>query len=171
MKKIHLQIIREIAIFVLVASAYLIVQMNWNAESTEENTTEFSAVVNDVQKQNVRDCVLSSTQSDNMLRLTLDDVKTITGLDATRILKNGETVYFRVQNKWIPQDPQAVGLPFVPIVSLRTETQDIMTLEEYNAWARASRMTTTYAVIAVCTMLVIIIVTCTVFLIRRKKEK
>ena len=134
-------------------------------------TTEFSAVVNDVQKQNVRDCVLSSTQSDNVLRLTLDDVKTITGLDATRILKNGETVYFRVQNKWIPQDPQAVGLPFVPIVSLRTETQDIMTLEEYNAWARASRMTTTYAVIAVCTMLVIIIVTCTVFLIRRKRKK
>lgn len=46
MKKIHLQIVRGIAIFVLVASAYLIVQMNWNAESTEENTTEFSAVVN-----------------------------------------------------------------------------------------------------------------------------
>ena len=171
MKKIHLQIIRGIAIFALVATAYLIFQMNWNAESTEENTTEFSAVVNDVQKQNVRDCVLSSTQSDNVLRLTLDDVKTITGLDATQILKNGETVYFRIQNKWIPQGPQAVSLPFVPIVSLRTETQDIMTLEEYNNWERASRMTTTYAATAVCVMSVIAIVTCTVFLIRRKKEK
>ena len=170
MKKIHLQIIRGIAIFVLVAYSYLIFQVNWNAECTEKNTIEFSGVIDQVGQYTVRDCTLSPTK-DSTLILGFSTVAKAVGDDRLSMLHNGETVYFRVHEKWLSQGAQAEGLTLVPIVSLRTQTQDIMTLEEYNAWARASRMTTTYAVIAVCTMLVIIIVTCTVFLIRRKKDK
>lgn len=170
MKDNHLYIIIFVALFVLVGNLCLIYQINLDGECSTENTLEFSAVIDDIQQETVRDCILCSPENHNVLILNFNDVKEITGLDTSRILKNGDIIFFRVHKKWLPQGAQAQHLLLIQIVSLRTETQEIMTLDAYNAWERPARNTTLYAMVALCTILTIAVVACTIILIRRKRK-
>ncbi len=55
MKDNHLYIIIFVALFVLVGNLCLIYQINLDGECSTENTLEFSAVIDDIQQETVRD--------------------------------------------------------------------------------------------------------------------
>ena len=167
----HLRVVILIALILLIVYVSMNYQTMLEGDCSLENTTEFSAVIDDVQQKTVRDCALCSPANNNVLILNFSKVAKVVGTDRLSVLHNGETIYFRVQNIWIPQGAQTKNLLLIPIVSLRTETQEIMTLDEYNAAERPIVQRTMMAAWGLCVFLAATIVTCTIILIRRDKNR
>lgn len=97
-----------------------------------ENTTEFSATVSEVQHSTYGDCMMEIQTYEYQCTLMISgDVRQY--VNETN-LQEGDDILFRIANVDLEQFET---FTFVHIVSLKTETTDILALSDYNLYAES----------------------------------
>ena len=92
---------------------------------SKSNVTEFSATIKDVTV--LKDCgVIEIEEHKKLYVLYVDEVTNLTTFLA---LQPGQKIYFGVENIWKPQIKEMESI-FIP--SLRTDEEEIFTLDDYN---------------------------------------
>ena len=92
---------------------------------SKSDVTEFSATIKDVTV--LKDCgVIEIEEHKKLYVLYIDEVANLTTFLA---LQPGQKIYFGVENIWKPQIKE---MEFIFIPSLRTNEEEIFTLDDYN---------------------------------------
>ena len=92
---------------------------------SKSDVTEFSATIKDVTV--LKDCgVIEIEEHKKLYVLYIDEVTNLTTFLA---LQPGQKIYFDVENIWKPQIKE---MEFIFIPSLRTDEEEIFTLDDYN---------------------------------------
>lgn len=92
---------------------------------SKSDVTEFSATIKDVTV--LKDCgVIEIEEHKKLYVLYIDEVTNLTTFLA---LQPGQKIYFGVENIWKPQIKE---MEFIFIPSLRTDEEEIFTLDDYN---------------------------------------
>ncbi len=92
---------------------------------SKSDVTEFSATIKDVTV--LKDCgVIEIEEHKKLYVLYIDEVANLTTFLA---LQPGQKIYFGVENIWKPQIKE---MEFIFIPSLRTDEEEIFTLDDYN---------------------------------------
>lgn len=94
---------------------------------SEANTTEFAATVVSVSTEREHVIIYTEEFGD---RLTTFGIRDLYDISDFTNLENGQTVFFRLENIWAERFKELL-LPF-PIVSLRTEEVEIVSLSSFN---------------------------------------
>ena len=134
MQKKTIKLVGMIALFFVTVSMIWIWTVSWGMSSlTEENTTLFTATVEEVQVTGAADDVtVTILVKEYPIDLILFDSRAAAvPPDRFRALQPGQQIWFRVENKKaVYLEPErGEEAPFVDICSLKTETDDIFTLE------------------------------------------
>jgi len=113
------------------ATVGLIFSMNEIDKFTEEKTTEFVATVTDIRISNTGKDVfveLYTKEYEPSLFISKNVCSNMQN-DYLKGIKEGDTIFFRIEKI---KTKQMDDVDFIDIVSLRTEKNSILTLEEYN---------------------------------------
>ena len=134
MRKRTIKLAGMIALFFMALSMIGNWIISWSLSNlTEENTTLFTATVEEVQvtgaADDVRVTILVKEYPTGLL--LFDSRAAAVPPDRFRALQPGQQIWFRVENnKAMYLEPErGENVPFVPICTLKTETDDIFTLE------------------------------------------
>lgn len=132
MKKSKIKtIIMIVSLLFFVATIGLIISMSEIDKQTEETTTSYIATVIGVDVINTGENIFAEIHTkeySTSLHISTNISKSIR-MDDVRNLRNGQTIFFRIENIKVPQ---MNNVEFVNITSLKTDTKDILSLEEYN---------------------------------------
>ena len=163
---------RKVLLIILVCSVFfflvtigIFISMFQIDKQTEDITIEYSATVrrihinNSVKNKWVQ---IETEEYDSSLYISVNISKNI---DIRKIesLKQGEKIFFRIVDT---EAEQLNSVDFVDIVSLKTETNDIFTLEDYNHFMRVSARPARIADITVALLLLVVSILCFVFIKR-----
>lgn len=140
-----------LAVSVLILIVFIVVTVHFkqNGRQSEETTTAFSAtvkyvVVNKTEESIYPQIHINEAETYFMIR---SSVSKQIDLDKVRNLQPGQKIYFTIENY---KAQQLDKVRFVDITSLRTDTQVIYSLDDYNSYFNKmaqSRRTTTYTLI------------------------
>ncbi len=107
----------------------LLLIINGIDKQNEENTMEFTAVVQSTQVTNANDHVyIEILLEGNKKLLIQNSIGEKINVDSIQNLQSGELVFFRIEKQM--EEHYEAGL--VNIVSLRTERDQIFSLDDYN---------------------------------------
>ena len=163
---------RKVLLIILVCSVFfflvtigIFISMFQIDKKTEDITIEYSATVrrihinNSVKNKWVQ---IETEEYDSSLYISVNISKNI---DIRKIesLKQGEKIFFRIVDT---KAEQLNSVDFVDTVSLKTETNDIFTLEDYNHFMRVSARPARIADITVALLLLVVSILCFVFIKR-----
>ncbi len=163
---------RKVLLIILVCSVFfflvtigIFISMFQIDKQTEDITIEYSATVrrihinNSVKNKWVQ---IETEEYDSSLYISVNISKNI---DIRKIesLKQGEKIFFRIVDT---KAEQLNSVDFVDTVSLKTETNDIFTLEDYNHFMRVSARPARIADITVALLLLVVSILCFVFIKR-----
>jgi len=124
-----------------------VIIMNKTEKLSVVNTTEFTATVKSVGiagEGTHEYCIIYSEEYGD--KLSTYDIRRITDIGDFSSLKKGETVFFRTNNIWIDKFEE---MKFIPVLTIRTEKEDIVSLTRYNEYAAPSLSAATIAGIVV----------------------
>ena len=140
-----------LAVSVLILIMFIVVTVHFkqNGMQSDETTTAFSAtvkyvVVNETEDRIYPKIYVNEAETYFMIR---SSVSKQIDLDKVRNLQPGQKIYFTIENY---KAQQLDKVRFVDITSLRTDTQVIYSLDDYNSYFNKmaqSRRTTTYTLI------------------------
>lgn len=168
------RVMRKVLLIILVCSVFfflvtigIFISMFQIDKQTEDITIEYSATVrrihinNSVKNKWVQ---IETEEYDSSLYISVNISKNI---DIRKIesLKQGEKIFFRIVDT---KAEQLNSVDFVDIVSLKTETNDIFTLEDYNHFMRVSARLARIANIIVALILLVVSVLCFVLIKHRQ---
>ncbi len=132
MKKSKIKIaIMIISLLLFVATIGLIISMSKIDKQTEDTTTLYTATVTDVNITNTQKNVfieINTKEYNTSLHISTNISENI-DIEDVKKLKKGQTIFFRIENTQVHQINE---VEFVNITSLKTDTKDILSLEEYN---------------------------------------
>lgn len=127
--KIILTIVFAVLFFVFSMLLVLMYRFFWNL--TDATTTEYAATIAFVKVEDVANgesVTIITQEYDSVLMLQLNDSVSQSTINTLKTLHNGDVIRFRVTN--MMQEFLENG-SFVEIVSLETENQSVVSLEEY----------------------------------------
>lgn len=134
MKKPKIKIIIMIvSLLFLVATIGLIIFMSKINKQTEDTTTCYTATVNGVDVTDTGESIFAeiyTKEYDTSLYISTNISKNIR-MDDVRDLRNGQTIYFRIENIKVEQMNK---VEFIDITSLKTDTKNIFSLKDYNEY-------------------------------------
>lgn len=122
--------ILTVSVIILIMSIIVTVDFKKNDRQSEGTTTAFSATVKNV--------VVTETETklypkiyvnESETCLLINSISKEINLDIVRNLQPGQKIYFRIEDY---KAEQLDGAKIVDIVSLRTDTQVIYSLDDYN---------------------------------------
>lgn len=132
MKKSKIKIvIMIVSLLFFVATIGLMISMSKIDKQTEDTTAFYTATVIDVDVTNTGENVFAEIHTkeyNTSLYISTNIGKNIR-MDDVSYLKNGQTIFFGIENIKVQQMNK---VEFVNITSLKTDTKDILSLEEYN---------------------------------------
>ena len=111
----------------------LIISMSKIDKQTEDTTTLYTATVIDVDVTNTGKnnfAEIHTKEYSTSLYISTNISKYIK-MDDVKNLRNGQTIFFRIENIKIRQ---MNNVEYVDITSLKTDTKEIFSLEEYNKY-------------------------------------
>ena len=168
------RVMRKVLLIILVCSVFfflvtigIFISMFQIDKQTEDITIEYSATVrrihinNSVKNKWVQ---IETEEYDSSLYISVNISKNI-NMNKIIALKEGEKIFFRIENIKVKQ---MNFVDFVDIVSLKTETDDIFTLNDYNYFMRISARPARIANIIVALILLVVSVLCFVLIKHRQ---
>lgn len=134
---------KKLTIFLLVLFVILFFGMlgnivavgNTTREFSEATTTEFAATVVSVRVHGEHVVIYSEEFGG---RLSTHQIRNLSDISDFTDLKNGQTVFFRIENIWLEQLEEML---FFPIISIRTEEAEIVSLSSFTEQWADSRTT------------------------------
>lgn len=163
-----INIIMTISLILFVAMIGLIVSMNKMDKLTEETTSSYTATVIGVDVVDTGVDVFAEIQTkenSTSLYISANICKKI-DIDEIRNLRNGQTIFFRIENI---KKQQMNTVEFINITSLKTDTKEIFSLEEYNKCMHSSVYPARIAGIIIASLFLSISILC--YLKNQKTEK
>ena len=139
-----------------------VIIMNKIEKLSVVNTTEFAATVKSVGiagEGTHEYCIVYSEEYGN--KLSTYDIRGITDIDDFSSLKKGEKVYFRTNNNWIDNFEE---MKFIPVLTVRTEKEDIVSLDRYNEYQASSLSSATIAGIVLALIFLLTSIYCVISL-------
>lgn len=126
-----------VSLLFFVATIGLMIFMSKIDRQTEDTTTLYTATVSGAEVTDTGENVFAEirTKEYNTALYIPKNISKSIKIDDVKNLKNGQTILFRIENS---KTRQMNEVEFVNITSLKTETEDILSLEEYNACMRSS---------------------------------
>jgi len=131
MNKSKTKIIMIVSTLVFVVTLGLVVSLHGIDKQTEDTTTLYTATVSGVavveteKTMHIEIC----TKEYNTFLLVSTNISPNINLEDIKELKNGQTISFRIENRKVGQMDK---VNFINIVSLKTDTKSIFSLEDYN---------------------------------------
>lgn len=159
----------KIAIGICIAICFLLsvllIFMNIDAQKTTDNTTECNATVHyiAISDTNERYAEIYTNEYQFSLYISTNIFKQL-DVSELSLLSEGTRIYFRVDN--VNKDSM-YDSQFCPIVSLKTDNQDIISLDTYNQLLKKSMIPTNIVVI----LILIVLLFCIIFLYKKKLYK
>lgn len=160
---------KKLTVFALILSIILlfgnignIIMMNITESHSEKNTTEFVATVMRVEivgEGTYKRCIIHSEEYGD--KLDTYNIRGIVDMSNFTSLNSNQTIYFRTKNSWVNQFEE---MSFIPIVSLRTEEKEIVSLSSYNEFMAPSLYSATIAGIVVTTIFLLTSIHCVLLL-------
>ena len=129
---------------------------------SEANTTQFTATVRGVEidGEGIHEhCIIHSEEYGG--KLSTYNIRGISDTTDFNSLKNGQFVFFRVENIWLDQIEE---MRFFPIISIRTEEEEIVSLSDYNEYMDDLRFAPTIAGIVVALIFLLASIHCILLL-------
>ena len=160
------KIIVIIFILLFVATVGVIISMSDIDKQTEEETTFYTATVMNVDVADTGKNIfvkIRTQEFQTYLYISTNIGKSIS-IEEVRNLKNGQTIFFGIENKYVQQMNK---VEFVSITSLKTETKDIFSLEEYNKYIKNSA----YPVRIASIVAALLFFCFTIFLFKNQKKQ
>ena len=158
-----IMMIVSILLVVLSGGMIGIVIMINTTEYSEINTTEFTATVRGVEIKgedtHTHYIIYSEEYGDKLNTYNIRRIGDISDFDN---LKKGQTVFFRMENIWLNQYED---MTFFPIISIRTEEKEIVSLSDYNSEKEALRFAPTIAGVVVALIFLCLSLYC-IFLLK-----
>ncbi len=168
MNKLNIKIvILVISILFFIGMIGLMIFMSQIDKQTEDTTTYYAATVTEIWINRIENSIyaeIHTKEYDSALQISTNITKNI-NMNDVKDLKNGQKIFFRIEN--IKSD-QMNKVDFINIVSLKTETKDIFSLEDYNRYISNSAYPARIASVAVVLLFLFISLFC-FFSIKRKK--
>lgn len=134
MKKAKINIvIMIISLLFFIGTVGLIISMHQIDKQTEDTTTLYTATVSGVDITDTGENIFAKIhikEYNTSLHIDTTISKNIS-MDDVRNLENGQTIFFRIENIKVQQMDK---VDFLNITSLKTDKNNIFTLEEYNAF-------------------------------------
>lgn len=124
-------IVMFVSTILFIATIGLIISINKIDKQTENTTTSYIATVIDVDITDTGNGVFAeiyTNEYNTTLYISTNICKNIR-MDDVKNLEKGETIFFRIENMKVKQ---MGNVRFVNIISLKTETENIFTLNQYN---------------------------------------
>lgn len=152
-------VIMIVSMFLFAATVGLIISMSKIDKQTENTTTFYTATVSDIDITDTGEKIFAEIHTkeyNTSLQISTNISKNIK-MDDIRDLKNGQTIFFRIENIKVEQVNKA---EFINITSLRTDTKDIFSLEEYNKYIHDSAYPTRIASIVMALLFLFISLFC-----------
>ncbi len=138
MKKSSIKVfILIISIVFFIGSIGLLIIMSQAYKQSEDTTTYYSATVSYINVTDTGESTYAeiyTEEYETVLEILPNICKNI-NMDDVKNLKIGQRIFFRIQNI---KSNQMNEVFFVDIVSLRTESKDIFSLDEYNSYTKNS---------------------------------
>ncbi|MBE6727771.1 MAG: hypothetical protein E7562_03885 [Ruminococcaceae bacterium] len=142
-------------LFLFVATIGIIISMNNIDKQTKETTTLYTATVSRIEITDTEKNIsaeIHTEEYDTSLLISTNICKKIK-LDDISNLKSGQTISFRVENI---KANQMNKVEFINLISLKTDTKDIFSLEEYNKYIHDSAYPARIASIAMASLFLLI---------------
>ena len=120
-----------VSLLLFVAMIGLIISMSKIDKQTEDTTKLYTATVIGVDFANTGENMFAEIKTkeyNTSLYISTNISKNIR-MDDVRNLRSGQTIFFRIENIKVQQMNK---IEFINIISLKTDTKDILSLEEYN---------------------------------------
>ncbi len=152
-------IIMAVSMVLCVGTLCLAVMIRNNATLAEENTTLCFATVHSVEITDMGEGVFAeiyTKEYDNPLYLSTN-IGEYLPMEVVQSLKNGQSLWFRVENA---HDSQIDAVDFIPIVSLKTDEKEIFSLADYNTYMRHSTRPVQIASVVMALLFLLISVVC-----------
>lgn len=152
-------VIMIVSMFLFAATVGLIISMSKIDKQTENTTTFYTATVSDIDITDTGEKIFAEIHTkeySTSLQISTNISKNIK-MDDIRDLKNGQTIFFRIENIKVEQMNKA---EFINITSLRTDAKDIFSLEEYNKYIHDSAYPTRIASIVMALLFLFISLFC-----------
>ena len=168
MKKSKIKItVMIISLLLFVATIGLTISMSKIDKQTEDTTTLYTATVTDVNITNTQKNIfieINTKEYNTALHISTNISKNIE-IEDVKKLKNGQTIFFRIENTQVHQINE---IEFVNITSLKTNTKDILSLEEYNKCIYNAARPARIASIVMASLFLSISMFCYLKIIKRK---
>lgn len=126
-------VIMIVSMLLFVVTIGLIISMSKIDKQNEDTTSLFTATVSGIDISDIGEKISAKIhikEYKTSLQISTNISKYIE-MDDVRDLKNGQTIFFRIENIKVEQ---MNIVEFINIVSLKTNTKDIFSLDEYNKY-------------------------------------
>ena len=142
--------------FIFIAMITCTIAANEVDKQTTDTTTEFIATVRYVKINNSMQQAEIYTDEFDAFLFIAPNIGEHINLHDVENLKSGQKICFRIENMYISDMHEAI---FLAITELKTDTQDIFTLEKYNEYmySSANPARITGIVVALISLMTIVI--------------
>ena len=79
-------------------------------------------------------------------------------------MQRGQTIFFRVEKIWLKQIIEREGWPFIHVIAIRTEEDEIVSLDDYNKQRIEGRVAPTIAGSVVVSIFLLLSIHCALLL-------
>ncbi len=138
MKRLNIKLVMlVISIIFSIGSIELIIMMCQSYKQTEDTTKSYSATVKSVSIKGTGEDVSAEiyTEEYDTALYILSHISRNINMNEVRALKSGQRIVFSIQN--IKAD-QMNEVSFIDLTSLKTESKDIFSLEDYNSYIKST---------------------------------
>lgn len=138
-----------ISLLMCIAMIAVTVSINERERISVSNSTEFKGTVVSTKIGEDNNDLLGEIQIEELdTVLCVNWIKTMDVTEIFSELRDGETIYYRIENGWLKK---LDSMQFVYIVSLKTENENIFSIDDYNSiYGRArSRIRIATSIIAI----------------------
>lgn len=159
-----------VSVLLFVVMIGLIISISEIDKQTESTTTLFTATVDGVDITDTGERVFAEIHTkeyDTSLFISANICENIK-MDEIRDLKDGQTLFFRIENINVKQMNK---VEFINIVSLETNTKDIFSIDEYNEIVSDSAYPARIASIVTALLFLFISLFCFLEIKRNTKKK
>lgn len=135
------KVIMIISMFLFIVTSGLIITMSKIDKQTEMTTTLYTAKVSRIEiigtDENMY-CEIHTQEYDTTLHISTNIIKNVNE-DFLKTIKEGQMISFRIENAKVEQMNK---VRFINIVSLKTDTREVFSLEDYNRYINKALLPT-----------------------------
>ena len=168
MKRKLIFILTFLTLVLFIGSIGLLIFVNAADEYTEDNTVEYAATISQVKPASFGDYIEIQTNEHTSLLYISEHISPYLNEKQINNLEQNEAIYFRIDSR---KNSQLDNVEFVDIVALRTDSEVVFSLSNYNDYIHTAFQPTRIAGVVIAALLFTLFLggVCLCFKVTRQK--